>query len=173
MLRAAQLALQSDHFVNRIEYSLQMNIEILHLLSSEAKCRAEKEGPHSADQYERFQDRIKFRDAIALQDSHSMMSMNEKTICEAQTMRTITILALIYLPASFTATFLDMGYIHVTSLSGIMRIRVDQDMWFYLAITVPLMVVTILSWRLWELKMRYKSAMKPAFYEDVEKNKDV
>jgi hypothetical protein len=79
-----------------------------------------------------------------------MMTLNHKTIQEAQTMRTITLVALVYLPASFTASFLGMGYIHIASLSGIMKINVAPEMWFYLAITAPLMVVTFLAWRMWE-----------------------
>jgi hypothetical protein len=46
---------------------------------------------------------FQLRDAIALQDSNVMMGMNQKTIQETQTMRTITVVALVYLPASFTA----------------------------------------------------------------------
>jgi hypothetical protein len=45
----------------------------------------------------------KLRDAIALQDSNIMMGMNQVTTQETRTMRTITLIAMIYLPASFTA----------------------------------------------------------------------
>jgi hypothetical protein len=79
-----------------------------------------------------------------------MMALNQKTIQEARTMRTITLVALVYLPASFTATFLAMGYVHIESLSGVMKINVAPEMWFYLAVTAPLMVVTFLVWGMWE-----------------------
>lgn len=75
-------------------------------------------------------------------------------------MRTITLIALIYLPASFTATFLAMGYIHVESLSGLMKINVAPEMWFYLAITAPLMVVTFLAWWGWDLWVRRRVRMR-------------
>ncbi len=43
-----------------------------------------------------------FRDTIALQDSNVMLTLTKKTISEAQTVKTITFVALVYLPASFT-----------------------------------------------------------------------
>lgn len=37
-----------------------------------------------------------------------------------------------------------MGYVKVTSTSGIMKVAVDSGFWLYLAITLPLMIITIL-----------------------------
>ena len=42
-----------------------------------------------------------------------------------------------------------MNYIDVISSSP-MRVHVKRNMWFYLAITAPLMVVTLLGWFSWE-----------------------
>jgi hypothetical protein len=89
-----------------------------------------------------------------------MMNLTNRTILEAQTVRTITLIALIFLPASFTATFLAMGYIHVESLSGGMKISVAPEIWFYLAITAPLMTVTFFVWWMWELWLRRRSALR-------------
>lgn len=48
-----------------------------------------------------------------------------------------------------------MNYIHVTSSPGSsLTLRVDKNLWFYLAITAPLMLVTLLSWYWWELRTR-------------------
>jgi hypothetical protein len=62
-----------------------------------------------------------------------------------------------------------MGYIHVESLTGVMQLSASNDLWLYLAITAPLMLVTILGWWLWEVKARRTAAI----HEDVEKLKDV
>jgi hypothetical protein len=48
-----------------------------------------------------------------------------------------------------------MGFIHVESTDNILRLNVSHDLWFYLAITAPLMVATLLVWYLWELRSRY------------------
>lgn len=47
--------------------------------------------------------KIKLRDTIALQDSNIMLTLTHKTIHEGKSMKAITIVALVYLPASFTA----------------------------------------------------------------------
>jgi preprotein translocase subunit SecY len=64
-------------------------------------------------------------------------------------------------------TFLSMGFVHVESLEGAMRLSVSKDMLFYIAITLPLMIATILTWWLWECmsKRRKRAGME----EDVEK----
>lgn len=88
-------------------------------------------------------------------------------------MKTITLVALVYLPASFTAvsapsppvgtilktrqTFLSTGLVHVESLAGVMHLTVSADMWFYLAITAPLMFLTLLGWWLWEFMARRRA----------------
>lgn len=43
-----------------------------------------------------------------------------------------------------------MGFIHVASASDGLKLNVSNDMWFYLALTLPLMVVTLIGWYLWE-----------------------
>ena len=48
-----------------------------------------------------------------------------------------------------------MGFIHVDSADGLLLLDVSRDMWFYLAITAPLMVATLLGWYLWERRSRH------------------
>jgi uncharacterized protein (DUF983 family) len=63
-----------------------------------------------------------------------------------------------------------MGYIHVSSAAGakMLTLRVSPDMWFYLAITLPLMVFTLLGWYWWEMRSRRKAKLVAADYVDVE-----
>ncbi|KAH8812190.1 hypothetical protein F5884DRAFT_304687 [Xylogone sp. PMI_703] len=157
-------------------YALELNLDVLGRLSQEAIRREELEGCKFTERYKQFQtnvglcskeqsllkqqatytiqeiDRllIHLRDTISLQDSNAMMALTHKTIQEAQSMRTITVIALIYIPASFTASLLSMGYIHVESLSGVMKLGAEPEMWFYLAITLPLIVFTFSIWWVWE-----------------------
>lgn len=121
-----------------------------------------------------------------------MLTLTQKTAQEARTMKTITFIALIYLPASFTSvrtffykhlpnaktlnvkpqTFLSMGFVHVESLQGVMRLSVSKDMLFYIVITLPLMASTVLGWWLWECMLNRRGQAGMNDY-DEEKVKNV
>lgn len=66
-----------------------------------------------------------------------------------------------------------MGFIHVETVAGVMRLNVTKDMWFYFALTAPLMAVTLLTWGLWELKNRRRARIIVGTKEDGEKLKNV
>jgi len=53
-----------------------------------------------------------------------------------------------------------MNLIKVESLQGFMQLTVDPTMWFYFAITAPLMIVTFLAWWLWEYLMRRRARQR-------------
>ncbi|KAI9841500.1 MAG: hypothetical protein M1837_000661 [Sclerophora amabilis] len=109
-----------------------------------------------------------FRDVIALRDNERMrdltrltfesnermQSLTQQTVKETKAMKALTLIALIYLPATFTATFLSMGYIHTTSVKGGLRLTVRKEMWIYLAITLPLLCVTFIFWFAWYYRNR-------------------
>lgn len=63
------------------------------------------------------------------------------------------------------------GFVHVESVAGVMRISVSKDIYFYLAITIPLMVITFLAWWAWGFKMRRKASGGDIAEEDVGKLK--
>ncbi|KAG9229548.1 hypothetical protein BJ875DRAFT_546881 [Amylocarpus encephaloides] len=120
---------------------------------------------------------VQLRDTIALQDSNVMLTLAQKTISETLTMKTITFIALIYLPASFTSTnsgktFMSMNLVHVESLRGVMKLNVSQDMWFYLAITLPLMSTTLVMWWVWNWRTR-RAARAKIIRENQKRLKDV
>lgn len=52
-----------------------------------------------------------------------------------------------------------MGYIHITSPSSstnLLQVTATRELWFYLAITAPLMLVTVCGWWAWELWSRHR-----------------
>jgi len=73
---------------------------------------------------------------------------------DARSMRTITLVTLLYLPLIFTSIFLSMGFIHVTSSHSGLTVKADDGMWFYLALTLPLLLVTLGVWYVWEWRTR-------------------
>ncbi|KAF8458674.1 hypothetical protein BGX38DRAFT_1152590 [Terfezia claveryi] len=101
---------------------------------------------------------------IALRDSSTMReltqisgreavhihALTEKTVEDTRAMKLLTLMALLYLPASFTAGFFGMGYVTLKSTTnGGVTVHSTDELWFYLAITIPLMFLTCLSYFLW------------------------
>jgi hypothetical protein len=67
-----------------------------------------------------------------------------------------------------------MGFIHAKSSAGILRLEVTRDMWIYFAITAPLMLITLLGWWLWEVRIRRRAGLlKARDEEDGQKIKNV
>ncbi|CAG8973159.1 hypothetical protein HYALB_00008751 [Hymenoscyphus albidus] len=157
----------------RITSALELNIFVPSKLNATAIKRQSLDKTEASEQYDEFREAIqmcitehnflKHHVSLIQECSRELASL---TIQEAQSMRTITFVAGIYLPASFTATFLSMGFLHVESLNGIMKLHATADMWFYLALTAPLMLVTMVGWWLWQFRVRQRLAKKARDIED-------
>ncbi|KAK9780535.1 hypothetical protein SCAR479_02650 [Seiridium cardinale] len=61
------------------------------------------------------------RDLVNLRSTNTMEKMTARTVMEARTMRAIAVVTLCFLPPTFIAGFLDMGYINVASGGGSLR----------------------------------------------------
>lgn len=66
-----------------------------------------------------------------------------------------------------------MDLVHVESTGGLMRLRVSQDMWFYLAMTAPLMAITIFGWLFWEFMIQRRLRVRAQEQHDEERVKNV
>ncbi|KAJ5961245.1 uncharacterized protein N7479_008395 [Penicillium vulpinum] len=74
-------------------------------------------------------------------------------------MRTISILGIVYLPATFVATLfsMDMFTWGGTSSEEPSSLTASPSIWIYWAVAVPLTVITILVWILWSKRENQKS----------------
>ncbi|KAK1854827.1 hypothetical protein CCHR01_02507 [Colletotrichum chrysophilum] len=90
------------------------------------------------------------RDWINLRNAHTMERMTARSILEAHTMRIIALLTLCFLPPTFIAGFLDMGYIDLIVRKGHLRLDVQPGLWLYLAIALPLVLIIMISYILWD-----------------------
>jgi hypothetical protein len=63
-------------------------------------------------------------------------------------MNTIALLTMVFLPATFVATFFSMG---IFQFSGGAEggLRVAGQWWIYPAVTVPLTVAVVVTWTTW------------------------
>jgi Mg2+ and Co2+ transporter CorA len=76
-------------------------------------------------------------------------------------MRTISILGIVYLPATFVATLFSMDVFSWPSTSGkgneSSSLTASPSIWVYWAVSVPLTIITILIWVLWSRRENQKS----------------
>ncbi|KAJ7897527.1 hypothetical protein B0H13DRAFT_2234376 [Mycena leptocephala] len=70
---------------------------------------------------------------------------------DSASMTAIALLTMLFLPATFTATFLGAGIFNPTGADS-SAIEVTNFWWFWLVLTVPLTVLTVASWRVYHRK---------------------
>ncbi|KAK1990856.1 hypothetical protein LX36DRAFT_379606 [Colletotrichum falcatum] len=90
------------------------------------------------------------RDLVNLRNTHTTETLTARTVIEAQTMKVIALLTLGFLPPTFVAGFLDMGYIDIKSEKGLIRLDFKPGLWLYLAVSLPLVIVIISAYLMWD-----------------------
>ncbi|OHE96248.1 hypothetical protein CORC01_08466 [Colletotrichum orchidophilum] len=103
------------------------------------------------------------RDLVNLRNTYTTETLTARTVIEAQTMRVIALLTLCFLPPTFVAGFLDMGYIGITSERGALKFDLQPGLWFYLEISLPLVLVIIVTYLLWDRRNSRKVARQGSF----------
>ncbi|KAF3103558.1 hypothetical protein TWF569_010753 [Orbilia oligospora] len=87
-------------------------------------------------------------------------ALTSQSIREAQIMKSITLLALIFLPATFIVGFLDLDYISVTKTpNGSLQLEAKPEIFLLLALAIPLTVAVVGGWYVWQ----YRSNLKNLF----------
>lgn len=108
-----------------------------------------------------------------MEDSHNMQQMTVKSIKEAHAVRIIALVTFLFLPPTFTCVsreplatilhdadgafqgFFEMDFVHVSSFQdGVVTLTADSGLLFWLAITLPLMAITVAGWFLWDWRIR-------------------
>ncbi|KAF2129906.1 hypothetical protein P153DRAFT_385138 [Dothidotthia symphoricarpi CBS 119687] len=81
-------------------------------------------------------------------DTKNMVELTAKSQKDASTLKKITWLTSIYLPASFVSQFLSMGYLTINSNAMPASLNFASEMWIFVIFTVILLVVTFGVWLL-------------------------
>jgi hypothetical protein len=74
--------------------------------------------------------------------THALMDLSRKSAYEARVAKLLTVVAVIFLPATFAADFLQMGYVSVSTRKHF-HILATSDLWLFAILALPLLVVTI------------------------------
>ncbi|KAI4271694.1 MAG: hypothetical protein LQ337_005830 [Flavoplaca oasis] len=91
------------------------------------------------------------RTNIAIADASRRIAFETRRDSDA--MKTIAALTMIFLPGTFVATLFGMVFFTVDTSSG-SRFQVNPLWWIYLAVTIPLTMITIGLWRGWLILVR-------------------
>jgi Mg2+ and Co2+ transporter CorA len=102
---------------------------------------------------------IQQRDTSAnIQLASQTKTMAERSHLEALAMKSISIVTMLFLPATFVATFFSMSVFDWQASTGDF---VSDRIWIYFAITIPLTALVFAIWRFWHtLKKRTVTGAK-------------
>src|ERR1700761_7306430 len=84
-----------------------------------------------------------------------MIRLARASRSDSNTMKAITILTMVFLPATFVCSLFSMGFFDFGATDGELGqhgLRVAGQFWIYFAVTVPLTVVVLgvcAAWLLW------------------------
>ncbi|KAF7596890.1 hypothetical protein BBP40_011935 [Aspergillus hancockii] len=95
---------------------------------------------------------------VANEINTKMVDLTIEGFDDNATVRVVTLVTLIYLPASFVSTLLGMNLFDFEGPNG-EGFRMSDQFWIFVAIAVPLTLLTLGSWYIftqWHLRMRKK-----------------
>ncbi|UZP46506.1 hypothetical protein NXS19_014318 [Fusarium pseudograminearum] len=117
---------------------------------------------------------ISLRNSEINKSNSETVSENTRTIAQlanlsgrdARVVKTLTVLALVFVPASFVADFVQMGFITISQDSP-MRWKADSDLKIYAILALPLITITMLVYGCVEMISRLRTRTQ---VEDREKS---
>ncbi|CZS74908.1 unnamed protein product [Fusarium graminearum] len=121
-----------------------------------------------------LRDTISLRNSEINKSSSETVSENTRTIArlanlsgrDARVVKTLTVLALVFVPASFVADFVQMGFVTISQESP-MRWKADSDLKIYAILALPLITITMLVYGCVEMISRLRTRTQ---VEDQEKS---
>ncbi|OCL02180.1 hypothetical protein AOQ84DRAFT_443530 [Glonium stellatum] len=91
--------------------------------------------------------------ATALGINNNMLNLAQDTVDDSATVRVITIVTLVYLPASFAASLLGTNLFVFQTMEG-SSFQVSGKFWVFFVIAIPLTVLTVGGWFIYTCKRR-------------------
>lgn len=95
--------------------------------------------------------------AAARRDTEISVEIARATKRDSELMRGIAAVTMIFLPATFVATFFSMVFFHVGD-ERIIALKVDRNIWMYPTVTLPLTVGIVMWYFSWSFGWSYKWA---------------
>lgn len=93
---------------------------------------------------------------LSQEEAEILLEFTMKASRDTDVLKTLTMLTLIYLPASLVSSMMGMGYITIVKKGKGVSIKVDSEMWIFAILVVVLLVATVGSYYLWLRNKRAK-----------------
>ncbi|KAH7403386.1 hypothetical protein BKA64DRAFT_448559 [Cadophora sp. MPI-SDFR-AT-0126] len=97
--------------------------------------------------------------------NHNMLLLTKDTVDDSATVRVVTLVTLIYLPASFISSLLGTNLFAFETTDG-SGFQISRQFWIFIALSVPLTFLTVGSW----FYISYKRRRNKALQERVSRN---
>lgn len=82
--------------------------------------------------------------------SERMHELTKKSMQDAAAVKVLTILTLIYLPATVVSNFFSTSFVNSEPASGVgAHITISRDWWIFAAVSIPLTLLTLYVWLVW------------------------
>ncbi|EXL78358.1 hypothetical protein FOPG_07527 [Fusarium oxysporum f. sp. conglutinans race 2 54008] len=122
-----------------------------------------------SDQLRRLRDTVSMRNgefnktstAMTSRNTSAIVHLSDKSSREARVVKTLTVLAMVFVPAAFTADFIQMGFVTITQESP-MKWSANPDLKIYAILAIPLITITMLIYMLVEFVQRVREKEKKA-----------
>ncbi|OCK96132.1 uncharacterized protein K441DRAFT_676051 [Cenococcum geophilum 1.58] len=106
--------------------------------------------------------------SLAQSDNQLMVDLTKKARSDAKTLKTITILTMVFLPASFVSQFLSMGYITIHNGSNRIALHFASEMWIFGILTVVLLTLVIGLWAFLEWRRQKRARLSHPIEDQAE-----
>lgn len=106
--------------------------------------------------------------SLAQSDNQLMVDLTKKAQNDAKTLKTITILTMVFLPASFVSQFLSMGYITIHNGNNRIALHFASEMWIFGILTVVLLTLVIGLWLFLEWRRQKRARLSHPIEDQAE-----
>ncbi|RMJ22397.1 hypothetical protein PHISP_06739 [Aspergillus sp. HF37] len=101
--------------------------------------------------------------------NNKMLKLTNETFDDNATVRVVTLVTLIYLPASFVSTLLGMNLFSFEDPEGAPNFTISKEFWIFVVLAVPLTLLTLASWYIFTRRRMLRRKFKRASGELDEK----
>ncbi|KAG8534358.1 uncharacterized protein KY384_001202 [Bacidia gigantensis] len=102
---------------------------------------------------------LKMLAAEATSENIAMRRLVEKSTQDAAAVKVLTVITLIFLPATVVSNFFSSEFVTTNSRKDVNTVVLTSNAWLFAAISVPLTLVTLFIWWAW-IKLQGRSSMK-------------